>query len=419
MTIAEKLVKVAENVPKVYEAGQKSMVDESKIIEKTVSGSVISLDDVSEVPHDVAVQLSSKTVTDFSGVAVKVLGKNLFDGAFEYGILVGTTGAELSHENAYIRTTNYIEVFEGVNYVISFKDYANVNMLVYEYKYDYTYNGTTNVVLNPNQVYTPSENTKYIRFRPNSYTIPIDAECQMEVGTVPTAYEPYIPEKIYIAEADGTVKGIKSISPNMTIYSDGEGVNITATYHKSWGMQTEYDRFWDTYQQNGAVLYSANYMFSSPNWVDEIYNPKYTIIPQRATAMYRFTGITDVKVDLDFTQSVIPESTGSVFANTSALKRIPKIKVLENMKYDSWFASCTSLEEIRFEGIIGNSLDIHWSTKLSMASLASIVGALSKTVTGQSITLPTTARDTYDSITYEGRWDELVAEYPNWSFKYS
>ena len=58
MTIAKKLVKVAENVPKVYEAGQKSMVDESKIIEKTVSGSVIAVDDVSEVPHEVAVQLS-------------------------------------------------------------------------------------------------------------------------------------------------------------------------------------------------------------------------------------------------------------------------------------------------------------------------------------------------------------------------
>ena len=53
MTTAEKLVKVAENVPKVYKAGQQSMVDESKIIEKTVSGSVIALDDVSEIPHEV------------------------------------------------------------------------------------------------------------------------------------------------------------------------------------------------------------------------------------------------------------------------------------------------------------------------------------------------------------------------------
>ena len=79
MSIANKLTWIAENIPTVYEAGQQSMVDESKIIEKTVSGSVIAIDDVSEVPHEVAVQLSSDTVTNFSGVAVKVFGKNLFD----------------------------------------------------------------------------------------------------------------------------------------------------------------------------------------------------------------------------------------------------------------------------------------------------------------------------------------------------
>lgn len=412
MSIAEKLIKVAENVPKVYEAGQKSMVDESKIIEKTVSGSVISLDDVSEIPHEVNVQLSSDTVTDFSGVAVNVIGENLFD-AKKYPLIVGReiwahTGNVTYGNTEVCGTEVYVPCssLRGKTITILHTTVIGVLKGVAFYDDDKTY---ISGVQNNNGIKltaTIPDNATYYRF------------C-MDVAYIDVAqiYETNN-EKTYTANADGTLT-IKSASPNMYITAETDGINITSTYHKSWGMQTEYDRFWDAYQQEGAVLYSANYMFASPLWVDGIYKPKYPIIPQRATAMYRYTGITDVIVDLDFTQSVAPGSTSSVFANTSALKRIPKIKVLENMKYDSWFTSNTSLEEIRFEGIIGNSLDIHWSTKLSMESLASIVNALSKTASGQSITLPTTARQTYDNATISGAWDNLVSQYTNWTFAYA
>jgi hypothetical protein len=54
-----------------------------------------------------------------------------------------------------------------------------------------------------------------------------------------------------------------------------------------------------------------------------------------------------------------------------------------------------------------------------MMSLASIVGALSDTATGQTLTLPATAESTYDSATYIGRWKEVVASKPNWKFEYA
>ena len=76
-SIAEKLMTVAENVPKVYAAGQSSMVDESKIIEKTVSGAFISVDDVSEIPHSVGCKVSG--IDDLTSVKVTRCGKNLFD----------------------------------------------------------------------------------------------------------------------------------------------------------------------------------------------------------------------------------------------------------------------------------------------------------------------------------------------------
>jgi hypothetical protein len=48
---------MAESIPNVYKAGQNSMVDESKIIPKTVSGTYISVDDVSEIPHSVGCKI--------------------------------------------------------------------------------------------------------------------------------------------------------------------------------------------------------------------------------------------------------------------------------------------------------------------------------------------------------------------------
>lgn len=412
MTTAEKLVKIAKNEQKVYEAGQKSMVDESKIIEKTVSGSVIALDDVSEVPHEVSVQLSSDTVTDFSGVAVKVLGKNLFDGIFELGIIAGSSGKEV-YDAKYVRSVNYIPVVEGVSYVFSYIPVITTPTLVYEYTADYTYNNTNYVSVVHGSTYIPSKNTKYIRFRPNNNTVDLSVKCQMEVGTVSTVYEAYISEKTYAVGADGKALA-KSISPYMTITTDTADVNITATYHKSWGMQTEYDKFWDAYQGLGEVI-AATSMFSGSRWNDTCYNPKIAIKASSFSGMYQNSQISDTKVPLDFTYG----SGTDVFRNASKLRNIEKIIVDSDNAFSNWFYNCTALEEIRFEGTIGNSLDIHWSTKLSFESLVSIVSALSKTVTGQTITLPTTARQTYDNATISGAWDNLVKQYTNWTFAYA
>lgn len=180
------------------------------------------------------------------------------------------------------------------------------------------------------------------------------------------------------------------------------------------GQKSEHDRFWDSLQNDGKSM-DTSYMFCGYYWNDAIYNPKYPIVSSSCSQMYRFSMISDVKVVLDFSAC-----TGTyLFTNMANLKRIPKIIVNPNIAYTGWFSSSPNIEEIRFEGFIGKSLDIHWSTKLSMPSLASIVGALSKTVTGQTLTLPTTAESTYDNATFEGRWKELVASKPNWTFAYA
>lgn len=54
---------------------------------------------------------------------------------------------------------------------------------------------------------------------------------QLEVGAVATDYEPYSCTT-YTPTADGTVAGVKSLSPTMTLLTDTPGVTIEATYHR-------------------------------------------------------------------------------------------------------------------------------------------------------------------------------------------
>ena len=65
MSIAEKLTTIAENTPKIFKSGQDSMIDHSKVIEKTVTAnSIVSLNDVSEIPHSVGVKVENKNLFD-------------------------------------------------------------------------------------------------------------------------------------------------------------------------------------------------------------------------------------------------------------------------------------------------------------------------------------------------------------------
>ena len=54
---------------------------------------------------------------------------------------------------------------------------------------------------------------------------------QIEVGNTATEYEPYN-EQTANSNADGTVEGLTSISPNMTLYADNNGAIINCQYYR-------------------------------------------------------------------------------------------------------------------------------------------------------------------------------------------
>lgn len=119
---------------------------------------------------------------------VIVCNKNLFNGIWELGYIDGNTGQNVSN-NTLIRSKDYIEVKELTNYKFSIDNPSIVNMLVYEYKADFTYNLSINKGINiANDYLTTNANTKYIRFRPSYLTTDTSLKCQLEKGTVATSY---------------------------------------------------------------------------------------------------------------------------------------------------------------------------------------------------------------------------------------
>lgn len=216
------------------------------------------------------------------------------------------------------------------------------------------------------------------------------------------------------------------------------------------GRKAEYDRFWDAYQQNGN---RANYQHAFPGegWTTENFKPKYDIIPTgNASNFFNQTFISGDVVEILAKQNVVLDFSNTtriqsgfyyakyithlgilnfskldtsslyMFGTCIALHTIDKIIVTESQIFSYWFEGCTALKEIRFEGTIGKSLDIHWSTKLSAESYKSILDCMIVSVTNQTLTIPATAEAVYDAKYGSGKWAEREAEKNKlgWAFSY-
>ena len=185
------------------------------------------------------------------------------------------------------------------------------------------------------------------------------------------------------------------------------------------GKKAEYDAFWDAYQQNGKRVHYVG-AFAGFGWTDETFKPKYDIRPREAGGIFSSAAITDVKGMLEKQGVVLDLSnlTGLTYlaqGGNTKITRLPELNVskvsslsyfiqaLEQLKsidkvilksdgsqdFTNYSFGClTSLEEIRFEGVIGKAgFNMQWSTKLSHDSIESIIYSLSMTTSGLSITL--------------------------------
>lgn len=315
-------------------------------------------------------------IEDFSNVTVSAQGKNLLYTTYEVGGIAGATG--LNYNNTKQIRSDFIPLKEG-KYCFSILDNNyKVSGLFY---YD---SDKVNVGIAPaitlNSVITTASNTAYCRLRimrvdeaemTEEDLIKVNSAFQLETGIYVTEYE--IPKEpvTYPASADGTVYGVKSISPNMSLLSNTNGVNIDVTYHKSFGMQTEYDRFWYTFQANGN---RTDYLYAFSNWTDEIYNPKYPIVNEIGNQAFYQTKITNTKVPI----TIRMVRCVTTFSNASSLITIPYLDVSGvTDSFDRCFNSCGALENLTIVGSINaNGFNVQWSTNLTHDSLMSIINAL-------------------------------------------
>ena len=181
------------------------------------------------------------------------------------------------------------------------------------------------------------------------------------------------------------------------------------------GKKAEYDAFWDVYQTNGTTAHYA-YKFAGLGWTDKTFKPKYDF-GDMDTAAYMFagSGIADLSnlprmnilwtAQYMFFGNTIISHIGEIeikeaictlmgmFQNASKLITIDLLKVLPDNAYSNTFTGCSALENITFDGDIGNSISFSACTKLNHDSLMSIINHLknfSGTTDTRTLSLGTT-----------------------------
>ena len=246
-TIEKKLLEVAENVPKVYEAGVRegklAVLKDSKYMNANEIGAIVSVNDVSPIEHNVGVKLTSKnlyapTLQDFNSNGITAVKNN--DNTYTIN---GTAS-----ERIYIHIGKVLPCEEGKTYYFSG---GTANIFV---AYQLRNNGS-------------GVDTKYAVDRVQSSNATKWNEVNVIIvipkGTVAdnviikpmislfdnTPYTPYIADfsgvnvtrcgknlfdknQTVTANADGTVEGLTSLSPNMTLYTDNDGAIVNCQYYR-------------------------------------------------------------------------------------------------------------------------------------------------------------------------------------------
>lgn len=222
--------------------------------------------------------------------------------------------------------------------------------------------------------------------------------------------------------------------------------NEQRVYEK--GKQTEYDRFWDTFQNKGSRT-SYLYAFAYGNFDSNTFKPKYDIVPTNASQMFKGSSLLkmpltkeSIGVTIDFSKATYAQETfngtfipivdivdlssitgsnaSGCFGYNYYTHTINKLIVHENMLFTNFFVGSNNFQNITVEGTIANSVSLSASQKLTKASILSFFNALSDTVSGKTFTVNKTAvNNAFEGGSTGTEWLNLVATKPNWTISLS
>lgn len=371
MTTAEKLVLVAENMQKVYDAGYSA---------GNANAEHVSLLDIN----------ANGGLTATTG-GIRDLTKNSFE------MVNGTTGV-----------------------------------------------GSVDITLNGYYVFWLHINTSY-------YKMWVDGELYSTNENDPSVIEQIVAfngkifKKITIMGDNASVlfdNFIKGSTMLVDAYDSGHTDGMEA------GKEAERSAFWDDFQEFGNRT-AYNNAFQNA-WSDALFRPKYDIRPTSAGYMFAGSKIANLKGCLELNGVVLDTSNATsvdyMFSGATRLSYCPAISTIKDSSlttvfYDckslisidklilksdgsqtfsnECFKNCTSLQEIRFEGTIGNSINLQWCTKLSAESYNSLIECLAGSATGDTlgtITLPSNVESVFDARYGSGSWAMMVGARPYWDF---
>lgn len=216
-------------------------------VSNSAEGTVVKPDDISSLEHNLKIKLTSDSITDFSTVKVFRYGKNLFNPTLftEAGWMIEDDGA---YSGVPILLSQKYSFEEGgipgipflpeLQYSVSFTAKADItvsgNMALYVYIY---YTDGTNEVLRVNSteykyyslVSSSKKSVDKIAFGYNTGYKTYVKNFIISIGS-DLSYEPYKEVQSTAANNDGTVYGLTSASPYMTLITDTDGVVINCDY---------------------------------------------------------------------------------------------------------------------------------------------------------------------------------------------
>lgn len=187
---------------------------------------------------------------DLSTVTVRKCGKNLFDiSKISSNSNISNNGDTLTVKAAVVQTAISLkEMCEGLKVgqtaTLSFDTTALDKGTSLYTKYIYLVGAKQTWVSGDPKVITQEmlDSSLYLYSGKNTDGSVIEAtisKIQIEIGNAATDYEAYREPTAHTPSSDGTVEGIVSLSPTMTLLTDTEGITIECEYNKDTGKVIE------------------------------------------------------------------------------------------------------------------------------------------------------------------------------------
>ena len=116
-----------------------------------------------------------------------------------------------------------------------------------------------------------------------------------------------------------------------------------------------------------------------------------------------------------------------MFYNCTSLASVPALDISKCTSTYDVFYNCAALENLALTGLVKTSgLNLSYSSKLSKASIASVINALDASVSGKSVTLSRTAVNAAfetaagaNDGSASAEWQNLIAAKSNWTISLS